>query len=286
MLTQSWHVLKASFEAWQDDEGGRLGAALAFYTALSLAPFFIFSVSAASLVLEREAVQAQVLHQVEDLVGLPGVQITEMLFSTALQAYASRSGIFATGIGVVVLLMASSAVLHELRDALNLIFDAVPEPERPLLHAVLSRFVSLALVLSLGFLLVVSLLFSASLTTFTGALTTRLNLPTLLLTLLDIFVNVTLLSAIFALLYKYLPNVKLGWREVWAGALLTASVFTAGKWSIGLFLGRSVVASAYGAAGALVVFLLWVFFSAQLFFFGAEFVKVVGEHRRARADSA
>ena len=284
MLTQSWQVLKASFQAFQRDEGGRLGAALAFYTALSLAPFFIFSVSAASLVLEREAVQAQVLHQVEDLVGLPGVQITEMLFSTALQAYASRSGIFATGIGIVVLLMASSAVLHELRDALNLIFDAVPEPERPLLHAVLSRFVSLALVLSLGFLLVVSLLFSASLMTFTGALTDRLHLPTPLLTFLDIFVNVTLLSAIFALMYKYLPNVKLGWLEVWAGALLTASVFTIGKWSIGLFLGRSVVASAYGAAGALVVFLLWVFFSAQLFFFGAEVVKVVGERREARAN--
>ena len=284
MLEQSWHVLKASFEAWQRDEGGRLGAALAFYTALSLAPFFIFSVSAASLVLEREAVQAQVLHQVEDLVGLPGVQITELLFENALQAYASRSGIFATGIGIVVLLMASSAVLHELRDALNLIFDAVPEPERPLLHALLRRFVSLALVLSLGFLLVVSLLFSASLTTFTGTLTTQLNLPTPLLTFLDIFVNVTLLSSIFALLYKYLPNIKLGWLEVWVGALLTATVFTVGKWSIGLLLGRSVVASAYGAAGSLVVFLLWVFFSAQLFFFGAEFIKVFKEHREARAE--
>ena len=281
MLTQSWQVLKASFQAWQRDDGGRLGAALAFYTALSLAPFFIFSVSAASLVLEREAVQAQVLHQVEDLVGLPGVQITELLFENALQAYASRSGLFATGIGIVVLLMASSAVLHELRDALNLIFDAVPQPERPLLHALVSRFVSLALVLSLGFLLVVSLLFSASLTTFTELFTDQLNLPTPLLTFLDIVVNVTLLSSIFALLYKYLPNVTLGWREVWAGALLTATVFTLGKWSIGLFLGRSVVASAYGAAGSLVVFLLWVFFSAQLFFFGAEFVKVFKE---ARAD--
>ena len=285
MLVQSWHLLRDSFTAWQQDNGGRLGAALAFYTALSLAPFFIFSVSAASLVLEREAVQVQVLHQVEDLVGLPGVQVTELLFENALQAYASRSGIFATGIGIVVLLMASSAVLHELRDALNLIFDAVPEPERPLLNALLRRFVSLALVLSLGFLLVVSLLFSASLTTFTGTLTTQLNLPTPLLTFLDIFVNVTLLSSIFALLYKYLPNIKLGWREVWAGALLTATVFTLGKWSIGLFLGRSVVASAYGAAGSLVVFLLWVFFSAQLFFFGAEFVRVFGDYREAQANS-
>ena len=281
MIT-TYQVLKAALAAWQRDQAGRLGASLAFFTALSLAPFFIFSVTIAGLLLERDQIRAEVLNQVGSLVGAPGIQITEMLFSTALTAYGERSGIYATSIGVVVLLFAASAVLHELRDALNLIFRAAPAPKQGLLRLALQRFVSVALVFSFGFLLAVSLLFSASLTAFTGSVSRRLGLPPGVLGLLDIVFNIILLTLLFGLVYKYLPHVKLRWREVGAGALLTAVLFTAGKWTIGVFIGNSFIASAYGAAGSLIVFLLWVFFAAQLFFFGAEVVKVY--HQRSNPD--
>lgn len=284
MISEVWQVLKAALAAWQRDQGGRLGAALAFYTALSLAPFFIFSVTIAGFLLERDKVRVGVLHQVALLVGAPGVEVTEMLFRTALEAYGERSGIYATGIGVLVLLFSASAVLHELRDALNLIFRVAPAPQRGLLRLILERFVSIALVFSFGFLLAVSLLFSASLTAFTGSVSQRLGLPVGVLGLLDVAFNLLLLTLLFGLVYKYLPHVKLRWREVGAGAFLTATLFTAGKWSIGLFLGNSFIASAYGAAGSLIVFLLWVFFTAQLFFFGAEVVKVY--HQRASGETA
>jgi len=274
MLKRGWAILFGACKAWLEDKGGRLGASLAFYTALSLAPFFIFSVSVAGLILEREVVQTEVLKQVHQLVGEPGVEVTRVLFDNALDAYRSRSGVFATGFGVIVMLLSSSAVLHELRGELNTIFKAPPHPKRALLWAVLERLISLALVLGFCFLLAVSLFFSTGLSATVLFVSERLALSATLLGSLDAVFNIIFLTAIFAVLYRYLPNVSLRWREVWGGALFVALVFTIGKWSIGLFLGNSFIASAYGAAGSLVVFLLWVFFTAQLFFFGAEIIKV------------
>lgn len=273
MLKRGWGLLLNAYKGWLEDKGGRLGAALAFYTALSLAPFFIFSVSVAGLMLERNTVQTEVLKQVRDLVGEPGVEVTKTLFDNALDAYDSRSGVFATSFGILVLLLASSAVLHELRGALDIIFKAPSRPKRSLVWAVLERLISLALVLGLCFVLAVSLFFSTGLSAAVVFVSEHLAVSAGLLSALDTAFNVIFLSLIFALLYKYLPNTELGWREVWGGALFVALIFTAGKWSIGLFLGNSIIASAYGAAGSLVVFLLWVFFAAQLFFFGAELVK-------------
>ena len=207
-----------------------------------------------------------------------------MLFANALEAYSSQSGIFTTGIGVVVLLFAASAVMHELRDALNKIFRALP-PKQPILKIVLERFISITLVFSIGFLLAVSLMFSAALSAFTVSVSNRLSLSPAFLTALDVAFNILLMTVVFGLLYKYLPNTSLRWREVGLGAFLTALIFTAGKWSIGLFLGNSLLASAYGAAGSLVVFLLWVFFIAQLFFYGAEVVKVYHDEAETRAET-
>ncbi len=284
MTGRAWLVLRRAVAAFGEDQAGRLGASLAFFTALSLAPFFIFAVSVAGLLLEQDRIRAEVLRHVGSLIGKPGVQVAEMLFANALSAYASSSGVFATSLGVVVLLFSASAVLHELREALNRIFRAAP-PKRSLLQLALARFISVTLVFSLGFLLAVSLLFSTALGAFSLSLNARLPLPAVVLAVLDVLVTTLLLSLLFGLLYRFLPNVRLRWREILPGALLSAVIFTAGKWSIGVFLGNSLLSTAYGAAGSLVVFLLWVFFTAQLFFFGAEVVKVCHDLREKELEN-
>jgi membrane protein len=273
MAGETWQVLRGAVQGFIRDRAGRMGASLAFFTALSLAPFFIFAVSLAGLLLDQTQVRAEVMRHVGALVGRPGVRVTELLFDNALDAYAASSGIFATGLGMVVLLFAASAVLHELRDALNSIFRAAP-PVRGWLRTALERFVSVALVFSLGFLLAVSLLFSTALGAFSARAQAAFPLPAALFAVLDVILNVGLTGLLFAFLYRYLPNVSLRWRDVLPGAALSAAVFTFAKWAFGVFLGNSLLATAYGAAGSLVVFLLWVFFTAQLFFFGAEVVKV------------
>ncbi len=273
MLKVGRTLVQDTVRAYGEDNVPRMGAALAFYTVLSLAPLFVIALGISSIVFERQQVQTEVAAQLHSLIGNAGDEVIELLFTNAFDAYGARSGIIASLIGFGVLFFVASAVLNELRESLDAIWNVRKGHRGGIMNAVWGRIVSLALVLGIGFLLLTSLLLSAAMAAFTRFLSKGLMMPAALVGAFDAVINIVLLGLLFALLYKFLPDIPLTWRDVGPGAVVTALLFTVGKWAIGLFIGNSVVGSAYGAAGSLVVFLLWVFFTAQLFFFGAEFGK-------------
>ena len=280
MLRTTAHIIKEAILAWLTDQVPRLGAALAFYTMLSLAPLFIVAVAIAGIWASRDQVQAEVLTQIRNLIGPAGEEIATIIFNNAFNAYQQQSGILASIIGGALLLFAASIVLHELKLTLNLIWEVPVSKQASLLHTIWGRILSLAMLLGIGFLLLVSLLLSTALAAFSRFLSDQLMLPLTLIAALDAAVNLLLLSVLFTLLYKGLPDVKIQWREAILGAIVAASLFTLGKWLIGFYLGNTAIGSAYGAAGSLVIFLLWVYYTAQIFFFGAEVSKAYAKSRR------
>jgi membrane protein len=264
-----WHVTLRAIQDWWNDNCLRLAASLAYYTALSLAPLVLLIVGVIGLVLDRQQVGSQLSAQLEGLIGPAGRE----LVTSILAATSPQGGTLATIIGLVTLLIGATAVFGELQATLNLIWEVRLAPTNGVwagIWAVLrERLFSLALVLSLAFLLLVSLVISATLAGaaawFQGpeqALVSRL---------LELVVSLLVLTFVFALLYMYVPDAEIGWRDVWLGGLITAVLFTLGKTAIGFYLGQASVGSAYGAAGSLVVLLVWVYYSALIMFFGAEF---------------
>jgi membrane protein len=249
-----------------------LGAALAYYTVFALAPGLLLITAFAGLLLGQDAAQAQIIGQVQELVGFSGGQAVQAVIESA-RAVAGRS-LAATSFGVVTLLFALWGVFGELQDALNTIWGVTTKPGRGVLGAIKTRFWSATMVVGLGFLLVVSLAASASLAALGTFFARGLPLPAGVVDTGNALLSFTVITCLFAMIYKLLPDVKVAWRVVWIGAAVTALLFTIGKLLIGLYLGGSAVASVYGAAGSLVVILLWVYYSAQIVFFGAEFTKV------------
>jgi membrane protein len=264
-----WHVTRRAIQDWWNDNCLRLAASLAYYTALSLAPLVLLIVGVIGLVLDRQQVGSQLSAQLEGLIGPAGRE----LVTSILTATSPQGGTLATLIGLGTLLIGATAVFGELQATLNLIWEVRPAPTHGVwagIWAVLrERLFSLALVLALAFLLLVSLVISAALA---GA-AAWLQGPeqALLSRLLELAVSLLVLTFVFALLYMYVPDAEIGWRDVWLGGLLTAVLFTLGKTAIGFYLGQASVGSAYGAAGSLVVLLVWVYYSALIMFFGAEF---------------
>jgi membrane protein len=264
-----WHVTLRAIHDWWNDNCLRLAASLAYYTALSLAPLVLLIVGVIGLVLDRQQVGSQLSAQLEGLIGPAGRE----LVTSILAATSPQGGTLATLIGLGTLLIGATAVFGELQATLNLIWEVRPAPTHGVwagIWAVLrERLFSLALVLALAFLLLVSLVISAALA---GA-AAWLQGPeqALLSRLLELAVSLLVLTFVFALLYMYVPDAEIGWRDVWLGGLITAVLFTLGKTAIGLYLGQASVGSAYGAAGSLVVLLVWVYYSALIMFFGAEF---------------
>jgi membrane protein len=267
--TPLWHVTLRASHDWWNDNCLRLAASLAYYTALSLAPLVLLIVGVIGLVLDRQQVGSQLSAQLEGLIGPAGRE----LVTSILAATSPQGGTLATLIGLGTLLIGATAVFGELQATLNLIWEVRPAPTHGVwagIWAVLrERLFSLALVLALAFLLLVSLVISAALA---GA-AAWLQGPeqALLSRLLELAVSLLVLTFVFALLYMYVPDAEIGWRDVWLGGLITAVLFTLGKTAIGFYLGQASVGSAYGAAGSLVVLLVWVYYSALIMFFGAEF---------------
>jgi membrane protein len=261
-----------TWNEWYKHKAPRLGASLAFYTLLSLAPLLVVVVAVAGAVYGEEAARGQIVAQLTDLVGRTGATAIEEVIKGARQP---AVGLFASLAGLITLFFGATGVITELRDALNTIYE-IPSPQvtglRSLLLFVRERLFSFAMVLGVGFILLVSLAINAWLaamgTWFTGWL------PALILQLVSTVVAWVIITALFAAIYKALPDVTLEWRDVILGAAVTSLLFNLGKFVIGLYLGSSSVASAYGAAGSLVILLIWVYYSAQIFFFGAEFTQV------------
>jgi len=264
-------LLGETCSEWYNDRAPRLGAALAYYTVFALAPGLILIISLAGVLLGEEAAQGQIISQVEDLAGEAGAQAVRAAIDSARNA---GNSVLATGLGAVTLLFGLWGVFGELQDALNSIWGVRSRSGGGVIGAIKRRFWSFTMVVGIGFLLLISLAASAWLAALGKFFAGLLPLPAAMMETANALLSFVVITFMFAVIYKLLPDVKIAWRNVWTGAAVTAMLFTIGKTLIGLYLGRSTVASVYGAAGSLIVMLLWVYYSAQVVFFGAEFTKV------------
>ncbi len=278
-LKKIWDFTERVFDQWIEDRCPKLGAALSFYMIFSLSPLLVVAVFVAGLIFGDDAAQGEIVYQIEDMVGKEGAVIVQ----TALKnSRYSADGLTAIIISSVTLLIGSTIVFVELQDSLNQIWKVKSKPGRNLFKVIrdfiLGRFQSFAMVIGIGFLLLVSLLLSAVLSALNKYLSdTFLSLPSYVFAITDIVIPLLVIFVLFMVVYKVLPDVSIHWKDVWVGALVTSALFVLGKYLIGLYLGTSSVASTYGAAGSLVIFLLWIYYSSQILFLGAEFTKVYVE---------
>ena len=264
------YLLKISFKSWKDDKVPQLSAALAYYTLFSLAPLLIIILAIIGFFFGAEAAQGQLSQQIQGTIGKDASQMVEEMIKNSSN---KRSNIVATIIGVVTLILGASGVFGQLQDSLNIIWNVKPKPKQSILYMVKTRFLSFSLVLSLGFLLLVSLVISAGISALGAALKDIFPLPIPLVELINSIISIGIITLLFAIIFKFLPNVRITWKDVFIGALMTGILFTLGKYGLGLYLGRSSATSTYGAAGSLIIILLWAYYSSQILFFGAEFTK-------------
>jgi len=274
-------LLGQTWKEWQKDDATRIGAALAYYTTFSLAPLLVVATSVAGLVYGKDAAEGEVTKQLTNMLGEQGAgQVQTMLAN----AHSHSGGVIATIVGTVAVLVGCGTVFIELQAALNRMWETPPKEEQSGILAWLrKRGLSFGLVLVIGFLLLVSLMVSAVLSGAGDALGARIELPPAILSVLNFLVSTAVIGGLFTLLYKVLPDEKIDWGDVWVGGLVTAVLFSIGKALIGLYLGNSSVASAYGAAGSLAVVLIWIYYSAQLVLFGAEFTQVYAHRHGSRS---
>lgn len=270
MFSAAWKMLKDTVLAFINDEALSRGAAIAFYTVISIAPVLLIVIAIAGLAFGRDAAQNAITEQ---LSGLMGQQTAEVLQAAVASAASKSSGVVATIVGIITLMVTASGVFGEMQTALNVIWKAKPEGTT-VSRLIRARTASLGLVAALGFLLMVSLVVSTVLTAFGNYLDSILPFGQVILTVLNVVVSLVLISFLFAAIYKVLPDRNLEWGDVVVGAIVTGVLFTIGKSLISWYIGSSAVASSFGAAGALIVLLLWVYYSAQIFLLGAEFTKV------------
>jgi membrane protein len=278
MTLASRKMLKNAVLSFIEDEALTRGAAIAFYTVTSVAPVLLIVVAIAGLVFGRDAARNAITAQFSDLMGQ---QTAEVLQSAVASAAGNTSSIIATIIGVATLIATASGVFGEMQAALNSIWKTKPTATT-VSRLIRARAVSLGLVATLGFLLIVSLVISAGLTAFGNYLDTVLPMGKLVLPALNFVVSVVLLAILFGAIYKVLPDRSLQWNDVIIGALITSVLFNIGKSLIAWYIGSSAIASSYGAAGGLIVLLLWVYYSAQIFLFGAEFTKIYANQRGSK----
>jgi membrane protein len=263
---EDWkHLALATLGGWRKHDLPTLSAALAYYTVLSLAPLLILAVAIGGLLFGEQAARGQIVWEIRDLVGKQGAEAVQSMLQ---QARHPATGLFATIIGLITLVVGASGVFAQLRDSLNLIWDAPAQASGGIGAAIKYRFFSFAMVFGIGFLLLVSLIVSAALSAIEKYWAHLLPTPALLQGF-NFLLSLAVETTLFALIYKIVPDVRVAWRSVWLGAACTGLLFTAGKLLIGVYLGKASVGSAYGAAGSLVILLVWVYYSSQIFFTGA-----------------
>ena len=275
MFTRTWRLVKDSVEAFIEDEALSRGASIAFYASTSLGPVLLVVVAIAGLAFGDDAARGAVS---AELSGLMGKASADLVQSVLQGASSKSSGIVASILGTVTLFITISGVFGEMQAALNAIWRT-RAPGTTISRLVRARAASLGLVAALGFLMLISLVISAVLSALQDTINAVLPFSALVLEIVNFVISFGLISVMFAAIYKVLPDTKLSWHDVMVGAVVTALLFTLGKFLIGLYLGHSAVASSYGAAGALIVVLLWIYYSAQIFLLGAEFTKIYASHR-------
>lgn len=269
MTKKIWLLIKTTVIAWSDDYAPSMGAALAFYTLFSIAPLLLIVLSITGFVFGAEAARGEIAGQLQNLMGEQSALTVQALLQNVNKP---SEGIMATITGVLLLLIGATTVFGELQSALDRIWRA---PERPPIRSIISflrsRLLSFGMIFGIGFILMVSLIFNAALSAVSHWWSLQFKEWFIILYSVNLVFGFVMTTAMFALIYKYIPSVKIRWREVWLGALITAALFTVGKFLIGLYMTKSAVASGFGAAGSVVALLVWVYYSAQIFLLGAEF---------------
>jgi membrane protein len=275
-------LLKETLASWNAHKAPKMGAALAYYTTFSMAPLVVLTVGLAGMVVEQAEARAAIVSQLSTLMGTDGGTIAEAILTHSAN---QEKGLWATVLGFLVLLVGASGVFAELQDSLNTIWDAPPR-QRPWLALLQERLLSFAMVFVLGFLMLVSLVLSAGIATVGAGLQSWLPGFDLVWESANSLASFVVITLLFAAIYRFLPDVRIAWRDVWTGAALTAALFILGKLLLGFYIARSAFASVYGAVGSLVIILVWVFYSAQIFFFGAEFTRAFARRHGSRPDLA
>jgi len=280
-LRRLFDLLKETVQEWNEDKASRLAAALAYYTVFSLAPLLILVLALAGAVLGEEAAKGQLVGQIQGLVGRDGAELIETTIQGAHRP-GENSGVIASVISVAVLIFGATGVFAQLQESLNTIWEVTPKPGRQVKGFLQQRFLSFGMILGIAFLLLVSLVVSAGLAALNSYMSHLLPGIDFLWIVLNWVISLAVVTLLFALMFKFLPDAKIAWTDVTVGAFITALLFTIGKSLIGIYLGNSSFGSTYGAAGSLVVLLAWVYYSAQILFFGAEFTQVYARRYGSR----
>jgi membrane protein len=270
-LAQVASLLKTTVVEWIDDNAARVAASLAFYTLLSMAPLVLLSIALIGTLMGEADAQSRILHEVESVVGS---QAAGALSAVVGSAQRSQSGFVSSVVGVVVLLVGASGVFGELQYALDTIWGVKPKPGRGVLGVIKDRLFSFSMVIGVAFVLLVSLVVSTVLSGIGRVVADALPGGAFLWQAVNLTVSLGVITLLFAIIFKIVPDIEIRWRDVWVGAFVTAALFSAGKYVLGLYLGTSTVASSYGAAGSVVALVVWVYYSSQLVFLGAEFTQV------------
>jgi membrane protein len=279
MFSDTWRLLKVAFAGWWNDRAMSLGASIAFFTVFSLAPMLLAAIAVAGLAFGREAAQGAIVAELGGMIGNNEASFLETMIASAGNV---GSGIIGTAVGIVTFLLLVTGAVVELQDNLNIIWKAKPPASYGALSFIRTRLVSLALVLGIGFLLLVSLVIDTGLTALGSYLEANFSGATIILRFLNSLVAFAVATLLFAMMFKLLPSVDIQWSDVWTGSLVTALLFTVGKFLIGYYLGKSNVASSYGAAASIITILLWIYYSSLILLFGAEFTKAYAESRGSR----
>jgi len=276
LLREIWDTVKETASDWLDDNASRLAAALAYYSLLSLAPLLVITIAVAGVFFGPDAARGRVAGE---LGGIVGGEAAQGIQAVVASARSPASGLVSTVVGIVTLFVGASGVFGELQSSLNTIWEVEAKPGRGIWGAVQDRFFSFTMVLGVAFLLLVSLVVSSILSAVGARFATLLPGGELLWQALNFVFSLSIIALLFALIFKYLPDVKVRWKDVWLGALVTALLFTIGKFLLGLYLGKAAVGSSYGAAGSIIALVVWVYYAAQIFLLGAEFTQVQARRR-------
>jgi membrane protein len=264
-------LLKQSFSEWGEDKAPRLAAALSYFAIFSIAPFLIIVIAIAGFIWGQDAVEGRVFGQIEGAVGAEAAQMIQTMLAGV---HDPAQGIIATVIGVGLLIFAASGLFAQLQDSLNVIWEVQPRPDLGIKGVLRTRLLSFLLILGIGVLLLLFLIASAIIAGFSEIIGDLFPGAAIVIFLANLLLTFAVVTLLFAMMYKVLPDAKIQWSDVWLGAAFTALLFAIGKELIGLYMGHVAVGSAFGAAGSLVVLLLWIYYSAMILFFGAEFTQV------------
>jgi membrane protein len=274
-----WDFLTETYDEWVKDRAMTLGAALAFYTTFSLAPLLIIVIAIFGFILGEKTLQGEILRRAQELIGPQGAAAVKTMIQ---HAYRPGTGLGATIIGTAVILIGSTSAFVMLKHALNIMWGAAPNSRSSLWDLVKERLLSFVMILIIGLLLVLSFTLSIALSVVTRFFQNLLPVPPFFIQAGDFSLSFLLVTLLFAVVYKVLPDVKIAWTDVWVGSAITAILFTLGKFLFGMYLARSTIRSAYGAASSLAIILMWVYYSAQVFLIGAEITQVYAKRHGSR----